>query len=557
MAALKEYIVCLKRHEDLEGFYDDMETPGGNLYIPDRAIPVHVRRPISRNTHYMLTSEEAEQIRNDDRVLAVELSMGERGRQFRPAYVQTSNLWNKSNGVSSSYKNWGLLRCYEGVQRPNWGNTGTNTVSGTINVTASGRNVDVVIVDGCINPAHPEFAVNPDGTGGSRVIQYNWFELNIYVTGGFATTYQYTPYVDPTYPDLDGDGNSDRTTDNDHGCHVAGIAAGNSQGWARGANIYNINPYGTAPSPTNYFIDYIRAWHQRKPINPETGRKNPTVTNHSYGLQDVILVSSITSLRYRGVNYTGPFTAAQLNYYGIQTTTIGAGVYAVIPARDDVSSFEADILDAIREGIIFVGAAGNLNANCVDYDTSVFNDYNNRLDVSSVFYYFNRGTTPSATPGVICVGATGIETDDRIWQLSNKGTRVDVFSPGRFVMSSVNSTIGVTSPDPRNSSYRITKKTGTSMASPQVCGLLACAVETWPRMSQEDAVRYITEYGGVNQVYDPGGTGTYALLNGPNIHLSYHRERPVDGNVGPKANFGFREQSGQLFPRTNIYRYGR
>ena len=38
------------------------------------------------------------------------------------------------------------------------------------------KDVDAVIVDGHVNPDHPEFAVNVDGTGGSRVNQFNWFQ---------------------------------------------------------------------------------------------------------------------------------------------------------------------------------------------------------------------------------------------------------------------------------------------------------------------------------------------------------------------------------------------
>ena len=35
---MKEYIVTCKTHEDLQSLYDDMETPGGNLHIPDRVV---------------------------------------------------------------------------------------------------------------------------------------------------------------------------------------------------------------------------------------------------------------------------------------------------------------------------------------------------------------------------------------------------------------------------------------------------------------------------------------------------------------------------------------
>jgi len=55
MGELKEYVVTLKKYEDLDDFYEDMESPGGSVYIPDRRVDVVHRRPLSRNTHYWLT----------------------------------------------------------------------------------------------------------------------------------------------------------------------------------------------------------------------------------------------------------------------------------------------------------------------------------------------------------------------------------------------------------------------------------------------------------------------------------------------------------------------
>ena len=57
---MNEYIVTCRSYEDLEDLYDDMETPGGSLYIPDRAVDLVHRRAISRNTHYMLEEEAVE-----------------------------------------------------------------------------------------------------------------------------------------------------------------------------------------------------------------------------------------------------------------------------------------------------------------------------------------------------------------------------------------------------------------------------------------------------------------------------------------------------------------
>lgn len=547
---LREYVVTLHNMEDLDSFYEDMETPGGNLYIPYRAVPVHVRRTISLNTHYMLTDAEAEQVRGDSRVKNVELSMEEQGISFTPRWTQTSSLWNKSSTVSAAHLNWGILRSTEGVQRSNWGSNGTTNQVGTVQGTLSGKNVDVVIVDGHMNPAHPEFAVGPNGTGGSRVYQYNWFSLNSQLGLGANGTYVYTPYVDPTYPDNDGDGISDRTDDNDHGTHVAGTACGNTFGWARDANIYNISPYSSSPSSTSYFIDYIRQWHMNKPVNPITGIKNPTITNHSYGATAAVNVSSITEVRYQGVTYTGPFTTTQLNSYGIYTS----GSVAYAPLR--ISYIETDIQQAVDEGIIFVGAASNDYTKIANFSSNIADDYNNYLIAGSLYYY-NRGTI-GAAPNMICVGAIGATIAETKTSFSNCGPRVDIFAPGSVIMSSVNSTIGVTAGDIRNTTYRNTKKSGTSMASPQVCGVLACALEAWPTMKQSDALAYIQKYAKLGQMTDTGGgpTDYFDLQGATNRYLYRPLDRPASGNVGPKINQGLRPESGQVWPRPKIFHYG-
>lgn len=548
---MKEYVVTLKNKEDLDSFYEDMETPGGNLYIPSRAVPVYLRRTISRNTHYLLTDEEAATIKNDPRVLNVELSMEERGLEFRPQWTVTSSLWNKSNTISQFHQHWALLRCTEGVQRSNWGSNGTTNVNATAYGTLTGKNVDVVIVDGLINPDHPEFAVNIDGTGGSRVIQYNWFQLTSALGLGSNSTYVYTPYVDPTYPDNDADGISDRTDDNDHGCHVAGTVAGNSYGWARDANIYNISPYSSAPSTTSYFIDYIRQWHRSKSINPATGRRNPTITNHSYGVTYGISISSITSVRYQGTIYTGPFTSTQLNNYGITTS----GTNALIPAR--VSYLEADIQEAVAEGVIFVGAAGNSGTKIDNYSADTSADYNNYASVGGSQYFYMRGSIGSSD-NMICVGAISSLVNETKATFSCCGPRIDVYAPGAAIISSVNSDLGTTSNDYRDVNYKIKKYQGTSMASPQVCGVLACVLETWPSMTQEHATTYIHRTSKLNQLTDTAGgpTDNTSLQGSVNRHLYYYPERPVNGAVGPKLNFGNRPSTGQTWPRTKIFRYG-
>jgi subtilisin family serine protease len=554
----KEYVVTLYKFEDLESFYEDMENVDGNLYIPNRAVTLSKRRPVSRNTHYLMTYDEAELVRQDPRVEAVELSMEETGTFFTPSWVETSTNWSKTNTVSSTFKNWGLLRSIEGEQRANWGSDGTGNVSGTVGINASGKNVDVVIVDGHINPLHPEYSKNIDGTGGSRVIQYNWFELIPTVTSGSAGTYTYTPYIDPTYPDDNGNGISDRTDNNNHGAHVAGIVAGNTQGWAKDSNIYNLSPYSSDQNFDNFnfsvstFLDYIKIWHRYKALNPVTGVKNPTVTNHSYGITSVVDITTITTVRYRGTIINGPFTENQLLSYGI----FNEGGYTSTVSRN--AGIEADLQDLINEGIIVISAAGNSYSKIDNYSVQNSDDYNNYYSNGTNTYYYNRGTF-SAAPGVICVGGIGALSDDSKITYSNCGPRVDLYAPGEYVMSSINSNSGIYATDPRNSNFYITKKSGSSMASPQVAGVVACILETWPRASQTQITEYLKTHAKKDQIASTtGGPADYTDLQGSeNNFLFFFKERKDSGQISPKLNHSLRPIAGLAWPRSRIFQYGR
>lgn len=559
MSELKVYIVTLKNHEDLDSFYEDMETSGGNLYIPDRVVDLAARRPDSRNTNYWLTGEEAELVRQDPRVLDVALEeMVILSR--RPMYTQAETTWSKSWSNTNNHVNWGLLRVFEGAQRSDWGENGTTVQTGTVTVNAEGRNVDVVIVDGHINPNHPEFAVKADGTGGSRVVQYNWYQHTNAITGGANGTYVYTPYVDPTYPDYDGDGESDRTGDNNHGAHVAGTVAGNRQGWARSANIYNISPYGSNQNTTavSHFYDYIRQFHINKSVNPVTGRKNPTILNCSFGSSlkwnytdgNGNVWGPLTRITYRGTefNAAGGLTVQQMTDRGVYTTTTSP----VIPYY--VTSDLADLQDLINLGVIVVAAAGNSSFyTCNSTDQDWDNTYRAALNGTNYTLAYHRGSAPAAITNVISVGAVGNTVNETKATYSNNGPGVDIYAPGTAIMSSVND--GGTT-DPRNASYRITKYQGTSMASPQVAGVLACALEIYPEMTQSTARDYIISLAKTGQITDTGGSYTdLTSLNGSaNRHLTFKQEKNSDGVVFPRPNHWLRPTSGTLFPRTRRIR---
>jgi hypothetical protein len=48
--------------------------------------------------------------------------------------------------------------------------------------------------------------------------------------------------------------------------------------------------------------------------------------------------------------------------------------------------------------------------------------------------------------------------------------------------------------DPRASGYYLNKISGTSQATPQVCGLLACVLQARPTMTYVDAKKFLADY---------------------------------------------------------------
>ena len=552
---LNEWIVTLHRKEDLEGFYQDMETPGGNLFIPNRAVEVAHKRPISRNTHYMLTHDEVELIKADDRVWDVELAELIE-ITTKPHYIITNGEFDKSTTDDSSDINWGLLRHSEETNRSNWGANGTSLITTNLTITASGKNVDVVIIDGHIDPNHPEFAANSDGSGGTRVQQFNWFSLTNAVTGGSNGTYVYTPYVDGS--------NADRTDDNNHGCHCAGTVAGNTQGWARDANIYNISPYGSNPNTlsSSFMWDYVRQWHNTKAVNPETGRRNPTVTNNSYGSSILsnytgsYTTGAVTRVNYRGVDFNPgrDLTTAELQARGFYAPSLTMSIPNFFTSRN------ADIQDAINDGILVIASAGNNYWKTVnDSDQDYNNTYQMTYGGTNYTWYLHRGTGSGAGYApVINVGATSNDTQEDKAPFSNVGSQVDIFAAGEAIQSSVHEKSGDIA-DLRNEIYNFDKYQGTSMAGPQVAGVVALIAESWPNITQTEAQAWLINIASTDQMQDTATDDpmdTNSLQGAANRYLRWINQRAVSGTAFPQRNFKTRPTSGITYPRTRIRRRG-
>lgn len=570
---MQEYVVTLRSRDELDDFYSDMETPGGSATVPDREVTCSLRRPISRNTNYELEEDEAQTLKEDERVLDVFPKAILDLVEHKPTGWTNPNTFDsdKSNFIGSDMVNWGLLRCTNQDQIVNWGSDGTNTINREIECTASGVGVDVIIVDGFLDRDHPQMAVNADGTGGTRFVAEDWGQLRPFVDGGAAFNYQYTT----------GQANLDNGDDN-HGMHVAGTACGVTQGWARDASIRNmkfsgdpsVNPNaGQGISGTTCY-DYIRAWHTAKLATAAAANEvpRPTIVNNSWGSSITITAANqglaIQSITFQGVTTNAPnpsaqnggFTNAQLQAFGLIRFS-GDGDVEIASYQTDE---ETDIQEAIDDGVIMVGAAGN-SSELIDSPGGA--NYDNTVNVSfnggtaSLFYH--RGSANSAGSNGICVGAEDQLLTESKAGFSCTGPRIDVWSPGVGIMSAINGG-AVTVTDPLNTSFLLTKQNGTSMASPQVTGILACWLEQNPRATQADCVEFLQKNSSRPDQLAAGGNGGFtddSDLQGADRRIlcfDFLRPSAVSPAAGdvvayPHPRYGSRPDDGMLLPRNNRF----
>ena len=498
---MREYNVILKKDVDYDGFWNDIEsdTDGGNLYIPNRKVEFTNERPASlRQCWYLLTDEEAEQLKLDDRVFDVEIPPEHRDDiQIGLKAVQSGNF-TKTTSDSGVFLNWGMIRCNSTT---NVYGTGTTTTL-NYNYTLTGEGVDVVIQDSGIQPDHPEFN---DEYGNSRVQQINWFSAS----------------------GISGTQNANHYRDNDgHGTHVASTAAGLTYGWAKKARIYSqklagletqSGTDGTGISISLAF-DCIKGWHNNKSFEPKTGVRRPTVVNMSWGYGTSI--GTVTSVTYRGSTISSPTDTALANSYGL----IGVNSFGRrAPVR--ISSVDTDIQEMLDAGIIVCIAAGN-GSHKIDLSSGT--DYDNSFNNGSTNYY-HRGSSPFDDDAILVgnIDSTVYDSsNDQKATSSETGPGVTIYAPGTNIMGACSATNAFTDePYYLNSSYRQMNISGTSMASPQVTGVCALLLEVNPRLNPAQIKSALLANAGT-AIYDTGVNNdwtNYRSLKGGSLRVLYNK----------------------------------
>jgi subtilisin family serine protease len=479
----REYIVTLNVGVDYAAFNAEMIEETGAGDIPNRTVEVTNARPISqRNTHYSLTDEEASALAQDSRVAGVEIPPDQRDDlDIGFDAVQTGDF-TKTNSDSGVYLNWGMRRC---ATTTNDYNTG-NTVSGDYAYNLDGSGVDVVIHDSGLHVDHPEFQ---DADGVSRVQQIDW-----YTESGVSGTQDANHYRD----------------NHGHGTHVAGTVAGKTYGWAKNARIYSIKVSGlegTGDSGTGIPIsdcfDVIKGWHNNKPIDPATGYKRPTIVNMSWGYGSTNTFEPYDGY-YRGTQWTydnnnssvatNLATSSQLqNRTGLPLwNSYSSGNARILNTR--ITSVDNDVQELIDAGIHVCIASGNRN---LTIDVSGGPDYDNRYRVYPVeagasqpggYIYYCRGSSPFSNDAFMVGNVdSATNSNDDLEQRassSNHGPGVDIYAPGTRIMSACSNTNAIGGQDYNvDSNYKQANISGTSMASPQVCGVGALALQVNPHMT--------------------------------------------------------------------------
>jgi subtilisin family serine protease len=486
-------VVTVKKGVDVDALMQELSSLGNTTnFVPSRRVEMYNEKNDSRrNFDVVLTREEAEIFRQDPRVVDVRYgSKEENGIGLAPTRIEDTKQYRKVATQSSSDFNWAIPACT--VDSDPFGAETLVNYAHSWNLDGTG--VDVVIQDSGIDVTHPEW-LNHAGTA-SRLQQINWP-----LAAGLSGT-----YTQPAghYTDVDG-----------HGTHCAGTVAGRLYGWARGANIHAItiidnpgNTYGISAS-----FNLIRGWHNLK------GNNRPTVVNMSWGF--FAYYSGITGGNYRGTPWAG---STIQNIYGMLSSPYNFDSNESLyyhPIR--VSSVDADIEDCIDDGIILVGAAGN-DAHKMDVVGGA--DYNNYFTNEFGNRYYHRGATPNGPPGVVSVGSVRLAAGERKADYSTTGPGVQIYAPGDSIQSSVPATSTYATAFsavnyPGNSSFKAAKVSGTSMAAPQVAGVLACLVGSRTNYNSNDCVSWLERKGIVDRMTEVGSgyTDYFSFQTGANRYL--------------------------------------
>lgn len=579
---MKKYTVKVKSAKYWQEIYDLLCDETCCEYIPNRKISCWDEKKHSptRGT-FQLEDDEVTELKKHPKIEWIELSPTDNPDSYPKPQPATKrfkgnvkiyrdlgiNAPPATNPTSDENRrtNWAVKRVGIKTNGDGWPNVIGNppSIGGDISYSLTGKNVDIVIHDSGVMQYHPEFI---DNNGQSRVrdivldgpyyIDPDYFISNNYTyikpdgRTGITTTsaigwwgnssnrsisFQLEGTVSiPVNYTVNNAMGTEGTVNNllsGHGTACAGLAAGKYMGLAFEANIWNMPAItDNVGMGIEQSYDLMKIWHRNKPINSETGRKNPTVINGSWGYQAGFESGDSVNYKFRGL--TGSFTGnaattdqvtAMKNGLNSQVVFNGSVIECSWSSSSRSSSTDTAADELMSEGVIYVAAAGNNNqrlgigANDPDRLNYMDDDY------------FNVGDPRSEFPGVacpcnhrdwmnpqgigfdsandfhpvICVGAMDefINSDysERKASYSNNGPGIDVWAPADETLApGTNGANGYTDYQRYDDNrFYDCLFNGTSAAAPVVTGLIALYLESNPGATSKDVKYWLNRKGSI------------------------------------------------------------
>lgn len=336
-----------------------------------------------------------------------------------------------------------------------------------------------------------------------------------------------------------------------HGTHCGGTAIGKNFGWGTKARIFSVKvaglegsgDSGTGISISNVY-DCIKQWHNNKEVDPITGLKRPTIVNASWGYSSSIgnTFNNITSIIYRGTTYNDGVDVSFGNTTHMRDTYgfypyFSNGSYRY-PVR--VASVDTDVEECISAGVHICIAAGN---NSFKADVSGGLDYNNYVFSSNGSNnYYHRGSSPFSDNAFMvgCMDSTPENEAgniERKTSFSTTGPAVNIFAAGEFIVSACSTTNRFAAPSYfGDSNFKQTNISGTSMASPQVCGVGSLYLQASPELTpaqllnkiQKDSKALLKDE---NNATNYGDTTDICGAENRMLFNRYNQQKPFTSNI--------------------------
>jgi len=444
MSEKKIYQICCHTEQDWD-FIHEVLTKDGTLEdnIPTRAVElVDYKEHSSTRSTYLLSDDEAQELQKNSRIKFVNIDYASYP-EYKPPKDELHAAFYRYPTDIKCYRNFSnpnimptdfteadnnrsgyqLLRVTQKLD-PWYGASSQTVLVNRIDMSGTGKDVDVIVGDEGCAFGHCEFQTNtgsgptsliggnPLSTTGTcmlldlvlegpyyidpayfnaeplsrlttrwdgttvpvETVARNWWGNSAARSSQFSSIGTVTITSSYTRDNCNGD-NQYFPNEGDHGTCCAALTYGRTQGWAYNANKWFIDAYGSYGVGLEQYFDIMKIFHLNKPINSKYGTRNPTISSNSWGYRATLPISSGAYYFRQGTTGSGgvSFTSSTKPEFMKYLGTTG-----------DANRFKGEMLDnsyteagneLIASGVIFIAAAGNSNQQQVGSDQPDYNNY--------------------------------------------------------------------------------------------------------------------------------------------------------------------------------------